>query len=137
MSTLLAAPEPEVLSITFDLKQENMQGFVFAVTPTRLAKKFKQECVIFSLSLSLSRSRALLILILLSGASQPAVPLDGIIFCGSCVLLYTATCWRSGIRVCEHKHSWFLGRIIVCRYEDLSKMAQTFNGSAWGLPNEL
>ena len=56
MSTLLAAPEPEVLSITFDLKQENMQGFVFAVTPTRLAKKFKQECVIFSLSLSLARA---------------------------------------------------------------------------------
>jgi len=65
MSTLVMAPGPEVLSITFDLKPEDMQGFMFAVTPARLAKKFKHE------------------------------------------------------------------------YEDLNKMAQTFNGSVWGLPNEL
>ena len=54
MSTLVMAPGPEVLSITFDLKPEDMQGFMFAVTPARLAKKFKHECVIISLSLNLA-----------------------------------------------------------------------------------
>lgn len=65
LQNLLTAPAADFMTVVYDLKPEYTNNFIFAITPSRLAKKFKAE------------------------------------------------------------------------YEDLAYMTQTFNGSTWGLPQEL
>lgn len=40
---IMKLPEPDQFQFFFDLDVESMQGFIFAVAPTRLAKKYKSD----------------------------------------------------------------------------------------------